>query len=212
MTRKKIVIATTLLVTVAAITGCATSNAPQDLHALADQVFKASFAPGKGQDLTRLEQDETQKVCSVARNLPSDAQAEAIRAREAKTIVYPADGKLIGDWKAGAKVFNDGFAYRVGSFIPSKPDAVRGGNCYACHQGEAKESAYGTIGSSLYNWGKTRGQTEAVVKYTYEKIYNSKAFNACSDMPRLGHNKILNPKQITDLVAYLMLPESPINQ
>jgi sulfur-oxidizing protein SoxX len=212
MIRKKIVIASTLVTAVVALVGCASSSSPQDLQTLADQAFKASFLPGKGQDLSRLEQDQTQKDCSVSRATPSEALAETIKAREAKTIVYPADGKLMGDWKAGAKIFDDGFAYRIGSFIPSKPDAVRGGNCYACHQGEAKEAAYGNMGSTLLHWGKTRGQSDAVVKYTYEKIYNAKAFNACSAMPRLGHNQILSPKQITDLVAYLVSPDSPINK
>jgi sulfur-oxidizing protein SoxX len=212
MIRKKIVIASTLATAVVALVGCASSGAPQDLETLADQAFKASFLPGKGQDLTRLEQDQTQKDCSASRATPSEALAETIKAREAKTIVYPAGGKLMGDWKAGAKVFNDGFTMHIGSFIPNKPDDVHGGNCYACHQGEAKELAYGNMGSTLLHWGKTRGQSEAVIKYTYEKIYNAKAFNACSAMPRLGHKQILSPKQITDLVAYLVSPDSPINK
>jgi L-cysteine S-thiosulfotransferase len=212
MIRKKIVIAATLATAVVALVGCASSGAPQDLQALADQTFKASFLPGPGQDLSRLEQDQTQKDCSVSKATPSEALVETIKAREAKTIVYPADGKLMGDWKAGAKIFNDGFGHRIGSFIPTKAGTVRGGNCYACHQGEAKEAAYGNMGSTLLHWGKTRGQSEPVIKYTYEKIYNAKAFNACSAMPRLGHNQILSPKQITDLVAYLVSPDSPINK
>lgn len=212
MIRKEIFITSALAIAATALVGCATSGASPDIEALADQAFKASFLPGPGQDLTRLTQDQTQKECSTAKAAPSDALADTIKARELKTMVYPADGKLIGDWKAGAKIFNDGFGHRIGSFIPTKPGTVRGGNCYACHQGEAKEAAFGNMGSTLLHWGKTRGQSEAVVKYTYEKIYNAKAFNACSAMPRLGHNQILSPKQITDLVAYLMLPESPINQ
>ncbi len=212
MIRKKIVIASTLVTAIVALAGCASSGTPPDLQALADQTFKASFLPGPGQDLTRLEQDQTQIDCSVSKAAPSETMSETIKAREAKTIVYPADGKLMGDWKAGAKVFNDGFAYRIGSFIPNKPDAVRAGNCYACHQGEAKEAAYGNMGSTLLHWGKIRGQSEPIVKYTYDKIYNAKAFNACSAMPRLGHKQILSPKQITDLVAYLVSPDSPINK
>jgi L-cysteine S-thiosulfotransferase len=212
MIRKHIVIASTLAAAAVALVGCASSGTSQEQQTLADQTFKASFLPGPGQDLTRLEQDQTQIDCSVSKATPSDALAATIRAREVKTIVYPADGKLVGDWKAGAKIFNDGFAYRIGSFIPNKPDAVRGGNCYACHQGEAKEAAYGNMGSTLLNWGKTRGQSEPVIKYTYEKISNATAFNACSAMPRLGHNQILSPKQVTDLVAYLVSPESPINK
>jgi sulfur-oxidizing protein SoxX len=200
------------VITAAALAGCASTDGSADLNAKADAVFKASFAPGPGQDLSRLEQDETQKACSQYRANPPEAVAKAIQAREAKNIVYPADGKLMGDWKAGAKVFNDGFAMRIGSFMPSNPNAVRGGNCYACHQGEAKEAAYGNLGPSLLHYGKLRGQSDAIVKYTYEKIYNAKAFNACSAMPRLGHKGVLNPKQVADLTAYLISPESPINR
>jgi sulfur-oxidizing protein SoxX len=212
MIRKTIFIATTLATTALALVGCAAPGAQKDIDIQADQVFRASFLPGPGQDLTRLDQDETQKECSVTRAAPPDALADTIKAREAKHMVYPDDGKLMGDWKAGAKIFEDGFGYRIGSFIPSNPKVARGGNCYACHQGEAKEAAFGNMGPTLLHYGKLRGQSEAIVKYTYEKIYNAKAFNACSAMPRLGHSKVLSPKQITDLVAYLVLPESPINK
>ncbi|MDD5478098.1 sulfur oxidation c-type cytochrome SoxX [Rhodoferax sp.] len=212
MTQKNIVLLSALAAAVVALAGCAAPGTPPDIQTLADQTFKASFLPGKGQDLTRLEQDQTQKDCSVSRAAPTKALAATMMAREAQTIVYPADGKLMGDWKAGAKVFNGGFTMHIGSFMPNKPDAVHGGNCYACHQGEAKELAYGNMGSSLLHWGKNRGQKPQVIKYTYEKIYNAKAFNACSAMPRLGHKQILSPKQITDLVAYLVSPDSPINK
>lgn len=212
MIRKTVFIPIALAAAVAGLAGCATPDKTQDISTLADQVFKASFQPGPGQDLTRLEQDQTQKDCSTSQTKPSEALSDTIKAREAKNLAYPADGKLIGDWKAGAKIFDDGFAYRIGSFIPSKPDAVRGGNCYACHQGEAKEAAFGNIGPSLLHYGKLRGQSDAIVKYTYEKIYNAKISNACSAMPRLGHNKILSPRQISDLTAYLVSPDSPINR
>ncbi|HMS26741.1 MAG TPA: sulfur oxidation c-type cytochrome SoxX [Burkholderiaceae bacterium] len=196
----------------AGLSGCASHEGPSDIDALADKVHKASFEAGPGQDLSRLVQDQTQIDCSLSKAKPNEKLAAVIQAREAKNIVYPADGKLMGDWKAGAKIFNGGFAYRIGSFIPNKPDAVRGGNCYACHQGEAKEAAFGNIGPSLLHYGKLRGQSEIVVKTAYNKIYNAKATNACSAMPRLGHNKILSPAQVADLTAYLVSPESPINK
>ncbi len=194
-------------------TGCATPERTDPNTAkLVSEYVAQSFVAGPGQDLTRLQQDQTQIDCTNTRANPPDALAVTIRAREAKNMVYPDDGKLMGDWKAGRKVFNDGFAYRIGSFIPSSPNAVRGGNCYACHQGEAGEAAWGNLGSTLQGFGKLRGQSEPVVKYTYEKIYNSRAYNACSAMPRLGHNKILSPKQVADLTAYLLSPESPVNK
>ena len=52
----------------------------------------------------RLVQDETQKACSQYRNSPPKEVAEAIVAREQAAIVYPADGKLMGDWKNGEKL------------------------------------------------------------------------------------------------------------
>lgn len=197
----------------ATLTGCAIfDKSHREITALSEQAIKDSFLPGPGQDLSRLEQDQTQKDCSASRGDPDESLSKAIMERESKNMAYPSDGKLMGDWKAGAKTFNDGFAYRIGSFIPSNPNAVRGGNCYACHQGEAREAAFGNIGPSLLHYGKLRGTSEPIVKYTYEKIYNARAFNACSAMPRLGHNKILSPKQVADLTAYLLSPESPLNK
>jgi sulfur-oxidizing protein SoxX len=44
------------------------------------------------------------------------------------------------------------------------------------------------------------------------RIYNSKAFTACSSMPRFGHSGTLTEQQIKDLTAYLMDPNSPVNK
>jgi sulfur-oxidizing protein SoxX len=77
---------------------------------------------------------------------------------------------------------------------------------------DKKEISYGTIGPSLYNYGKMRGQDEAVIKYTWAKLYNSKAYNACSVMPRFGHFKLLTENQLRDLMALLLDPQSPVNQ
>jgi len=51
-----------------------------------------------------------------------------------------------------------------------------------------------------------------MLRYTYGKIYNAEAYAACSNMPRFGHNKILTPEQISDVVALLLDPASPVNQ
>ncbi|HET7400251.1 MAG TPA: sulfur oxidation c-type cytochrome SoxX, partial [Usitatibacter sp.] len=74
------------------------------------------------------------------------------------------------------------------------------------------EIAFGTIGPSLYNFGKKRGFTPENRKYAYAKVYNPEAFAACSNMPRFGHNGILSEEQIKDVVALLMDPGSPVNQ
>ena len=84
---------------------------------------------------------------------------------------------------------------------------------------DKKEISYGTIGPSLYNYGKLRGvvdpESEAskpIVQYTWGKIWNSKAYNACSNMPRAGHMGILNENQVRHIVALLLDPKSPVNQ
>ena len=52
----------------------------------------------------------------------------------------------------------------------------------------------------------------AMVEYTWAKLWNAKAFNACSGMPRFGHGGLLNEKQLQDLMALLLDPKSPVNQ
>ncbi len=46
----------------------------------------------------------------------------------------------------------------------------------------------------------------------YGKIYNAKAYNLCSQMPRLGLSGTLTEEQIKDLVALLLDLDSPVNQ
>lgn len=185
---------------------------PQDL---VDKYITESFLPGEGQDLSRLKQDETIRACNEYRDRVPEKVATAINERESKNIVYPDGGKLMGDWKKGEKLYAGGFGMRIGRIEPDPPARQKGGNggnCYACHAADPKEVAFGTLGPSLTGYGKLRGTSDEIVKYTYEKIYNSQAFTACSQMPRMGHNGILKPEQIADIVAYLLSPESPVNK
>jgi sulfur-oxidizing protein SoxX len=186
--------------------------ADSNMQALTDKVIADSFLPGEGQDLSRLKQDESIRACNLHRDKVPEKVAAAITERESKSIKYPADGKLMGDWKEGEKLYKMGFAYRIGSIEPDKPNKDRGGNCYACHAADPKEVAFGTLGPSLAGYGKLRGASDEIVKYTYEKIYNSQAFTACSQMPRLGHNGILTPEKIAHIAAFLVSPESPVNK
>ena len=57
-----------------------------------------------------------------------------------------------------------------------------------------------------------RGNTDAIQKYTFGKIYNAEAYSACSNMPRFGHNGILTEDQIKHVTALLLDPESPVNK
>ncbi|MCS6785963.1 MAG: sulfur oxidation c-type cytochrome SoxX [Thiobacillaceae bacterium] len=185
------------------------------IQALAAKFIEQSFLPGEGQDLSRLQQDDTLKACNQYRDQPPEKVAAEINARERATIKYPEGGKLMGDWKNGEKLYAAGFGMRIGRIEPDRPERQKGGNggnCYACHAADPKEVAFGTIGPSLMHYGKLRGASEEMVKYTYEKIYNPQAYTACSQMPRMGHNGILRPEQIADIVAYLLSPESPVNK
>jgi sulfur-oxidizing protein SoxX len=180
-----------------------------------DAMVAKSFPAGEGQDLSRLKQDETQKICSVRANQPTSAEASEIIAREKQNIKYPASGNLMGDWKKGEKLTSSGFGMRIGVIEPDpveKQKGGNGGNCYACHAVSPKEVAAGNVGPSLIGYGKYRGTSAEMVRYTYEKIYNAQAFVACSNMPRLGHNGILTAEQVADITAYLLSPESPVNQ
>ena len=195
--------------TLAAIAGCAGMAQHDDFDAKAVAMLKSSFRANGQATLDRLDQDDMQKECSGHNPAqPLDkAMAERLEKTQLATIKYPAGG-LMGDWKNGEKIAQSG----VGKQYSDDPKVVAGGNCYACHQLGKAELAYGTIGPSLYNFGKLRGFTPEMQKYAYGKVYNPDAFSACSNMPRFGHNAILTEQQIRDVVALLMDPESPVNK
>lgn len=179
----------------------------------AEQMFRTSFrADNPKYWMTRLDQDETMKTCQQYRDNPPRAIGQKLEKLNAATIRYPVDGKLIGDWKEGEKLAAVGTGGHIGFIQPDPPGRVRGGNCYACHELAKKEVAYGTIGPSLHHFGKIRGNSDEIIKYAYDKIYNSNAFTACTNMPRFGLHSWLTPEQITHIVAFLMDPESPVNK
>jgi sulfur-oxidizing protein SoxX len=195
------------------VAGCAAmqgsgaeDRAGQEAVALMKKDFKS-----KGQaTVERLDQDELQKVCTRAGetgHLDKD-QALSLQQAQLRTIKYPADGHYLGDWKAGEKIAQTG----KGMTWKDKADSPSGGNCYACHQLSKQELSYGTIGPSLYHFGRTRGFGPDMQKYVYGKVYNSQAYSACSSMPRFGYHGILTEKQIKDVVALLLDPSSPVNQ
>jgi len=176
---------------------------------LVNKAIEQSWTTAAPDWRARLDQDETQKVCSQYRNSPPRQIAEAIVAREQAAIVYPADGKLMGDWKNGEKLAESGYGGRFTDYPARQPN---GGNCYACHQLAKAQVSYGTLGPSLLEYGKIRKYAEADIKAVYERIYNPHAAIACANMPRLGASKFLTIDQIRDLVAYVMSPDSPVNK
>lgn len=162
----------------------------------------------------RLEQDEIQKLCSPLRGNPVDsATAEKVVAIARDSIRYPEGGIQLGDWKIGRELAWSGFGYRVGHKSDDHSGAKNrpGGNCYNCHQ-LATDRTGGNIGPPLTGYGKLRGTSEPMLKYTYDVIYNPHAFFACTHMPRLGANGILTSEQISHIMAYLFDPESPVNK
>lgn len=190
------------------------SAPPGGKHAqAAEQMFRASFrSDNPSYWMTRLDQDETMKTCGLYRDNPPRKIGAALEKQNRATLRYPVDGKLMGDWREGEKLAAVGTGGHIGFIQPDPPGRTRGGNCYACHELAKKELAYGTIGPSLHHFGKIRGNSDEIIKYTYDKIYNSNAFTACTNMPRFGLHSWLTPEQITHIVAFLMDPASPVNQ
>jgi sulfur-oxidizing protein SoxX len=123
-------------------------------------------------------------------------------------VKYPANGKFLGDWKQGERIAQSG----VGLQFSDNEKTVNGGNCYACHQLSKQEISYGNIGPSLYQYGKLRGSSEPILRYTWARIWNAHAFNACNIMPRFGEAGILSEDQIRHVMALLIDPASPVNQ
>ena len=194
----------------------AQAQTAKQLDQQADAMMRASFREQGIAKLERLNQDDAQKACSQAKP-PSAAVTKKIEAAQMATIKWPADGQYIGDWKEGEKLAQNGrgMTWTDASAAPAKNGAM----CYNCHQIDKREISFGTIGPSLWNYGKLRGVTDpadpaaaAIVEYTWGKLYNSKAYSACSNMPRFGHAELLNEQQIRDVMALLLDPKSPVNQ
>ena len=202
-----------LLVVAAVTAGCA--MAPKvDYDKVALEMIKGSFRPQGQAGIERLQQDEAQRICSGP-TAPSAADLKRIETAELATVKPPASGRYLGDWREGEKLAQNG----RGMTWTDPAGTPAGGNCYNCHQMSKAEISFGTIGPSLYNYGKLRGVQDPadpasapIVQYTWGKIWNAKAYSACSEMPRFGHGKVLSEQQIQDLMALLLDPKSPVNQ
>ncbi len=201
-----------LLLLIAATTTLISCSGPAEEKDYAAEMLKLLESDFKSQGSVTVErvmqQDDVQKFCSSLEGKEATIDELAkIRKSQIKAVKYPADGQFIGDWVSGNQIANNG----KGGQFSDPVGTVSGGNCYGCHQITKEEIAYGTIGPSLYQYGKLRGNSEEIVKYTWEKIYNAQAFIACSSMPRFGHAGILDEQQIKDVMALLLDPASPVN-
>lgn len=189
-----------------------------ELDKLTQDIVARSFRAQGQAKMDRLSPDEDNRLCAESdrTGVAIDAKTlQAIEARNMQTIKPPSDGKYLGDFKAGERVAQSG----AGKTWTDAENSANGGNCYNCHQISKEEISFGTLGPSLYNYGKLRGVSDpsseaskAIVEYTWGKLYNSRAYNACSQMPRAGHKGILNEQQLKHVMALLLDPKSPVNQ
>ena len=202
------------LTTLAMLTGstvllgsCATaSRDPQEVRAEAVSMMQRDFKAQGIAAMDRLKEDSVQAACNKHQDNPPPEVAEKLQKEQMATIKWPTDGKLLGDWKAGEKIAQNGRG------MAWNDKGGEGGSCYNCHQIGPRESSFGTIGPSLYQFAKLRGYGADIQRYAYGKIYNAKAYNLCSPMPRFGHTHALTEQQMKDLTALLMDPASPVNQ
>ncbi len=173
-----------------------------------EAVLQNSFVGKNQATMDRLQRDAVQTACSAPRGIPLDnGMLASLRAERLAAVVLPADGQYLGDWQRGAEVAGNGRGLQS-SDDPAQPN---GGNCYACHQLAPDEVAFGTLGPSLTGYG-ARGQSEAMLQYTWTKLWDTHAYNLCSHMPRFGAQGILTEQQLKDVMAYLLDPASPVNQ
>ncbi len=200
----------------ALLSGCAGLPSNAELDAQAQAAIKASFRDQGIAKVDRVQQDLGQSACSSDQP-PQEAVAELISAQAKASTQWPTGGAYIGDWREGEKIAQNGRGMTWTD--ASAATSANGGSCYNCHQISKAEISYGTIGPSLYNYGKNRGVADVmaptaqpIIEYTWQKIWNSKSYNACSNMPRFGHAKLLDEKQIAHVMALLLDPKSPVNR
>jgi sulfur-oxidizing protein SoxX len=179
-------------------------------------MMKASFRDEGIAKVDRIQQDLGQSACSSDQPPPDDV-AEKIMHEARTSVKWPSGVIYLGDWREGERLAQSGrgMTWTDSSAAP----ASNGGNCYNCHQISSQEISYGTIGPSLYNYGKNRGissmsspTVQSIFEYTWMKLYNSKSYNACSNMPRFGHAGLLDETQLRHIMALLLDPASPVNR
>lgn len=195
--------------------GCATAPSPQVLNEQFQAMLKASFRSVGIATTDRLVQDPDQAACSTGQPLGA-GEAQRIEAAAMATIRPPSDGRYLGDWREGEKLAQNGRGMTWTD--KSAEPTANGANCYNCHQITKAEISFGTIGPSLYQYGKLRGVADPadpsarpMLQYTWGKLNNAWAYNACSNMPRFGHKGLLNETQLKHVMALLLDPKSPVN-
>jgi sulfur-oxidizing protein SoxX len=179
-----------------------------DPRTAAVTALQRDFKPRGIATMNLLVEDGVQAICNRTDDKPPKEIAQRLEQDQLAGIRWPADGKLVGDWKSGERIAQNG----RGMTWSDPAGAHGGGSCYNCHRIGPQETSFGTIGPSLFQFGKIRGSGPDTQRYVYGKIYNAKAYSLCSQMPRFGHVGALSEQQIKDLVALLLDPGSPVNK
>jgi sulfur-oxidizing protein SoxX len=219
MKKTSLLLAAAAAVVTVGVAGCASVQPAADYDKVAQDMVKTAFRTQGIATVDRVTAiDETLKLCNeadVAGKQLDAATAKRIEEANLKTVKWPSDGRYLGDWKQGENIAQSG----RGQTWTDTAGSANGGNCYNCHQITKEEISFGTIGPSLYNYGKIRGiadpnsaAAKPIVEYTWGKIWNAKAYNACSNMPRSGHMGNLTEQQIKHVMALLLDPASPVNK
>ncbi|MFO1338446.1 MAG: sulfur oxidation c-type cytochrome SoxX [Burkholderiaceae bacterium] len=200
---------------VVAVVGCASGPSAEELNLQFQAMMKGSFRSEGIATVDRLDQDAGQQACSTGQP-PSAAVAQRIQAEALATVKPPSDGRYLGDWREGEKLAQNGRGMTWTD--KSAAASANGASCYNCHQIGPAEISFGTIGPSLYHYGRTHGAADPaapaaapVLQYTWGKLNNAWAYNACSNMPRFGHKRLLDETQLKHLMALLLDPASPVN-
>ena len=156
---KKLTLSIAALGLVGGLTACtAVQKSSADYDKLTAEAIKTFHSKGIAK-AERMKQDDSNRLCSeadVAGKSLDAATAKAIEEANLKAIQWPTDGNFMGDWKQGNKIAESG----KGMTWKDKTTSNNGGNCYNCHQITKEQVSYGTLGPSLYNYGKLRGVSD----------------------------------------------------
>jgi len=207
---------------VALTAGCAVADGSKDSDAdiaamsaeeLAEHIifetdsYRDQEMPEGGDWADRMTQDDLQKACSMKGDPDGETAGRVVAMARAS---YEAPESIeLGDWRRGAELADSGYGYRQGHKTDDHSERAPGGNCYNCHVFDPRVSDQGTIGPNLQNYGKTRGTSDAILSYVHEVISNPHQYFPCAQMPRFGN--VLSEEQISHIMAYLLHPESPVN-
>lgn len=191
------------------VTVPASAQSPATTDQELRQMLQQSLRDRGGVSVARvIDQDAVQSLCSQPASARSAAALQALRDAQQASVRMPADDAWLGDWREGEKIAQSGRGLQFND-APGQPN---GGNCYACHQLSAGETAYGTLGPSLLAYGRLHGRSQEQLHATWVRLYNPQALTPCSIMPRFGQHGILTEQQLRDLMALLFDPDSPVNR